>query len=352
MCLCSDQSRSRFAELIVGAGSMEADRKTAMLIAGRTDMLAMRVHAFGGPDAIVAERVPIPSPGEGEVLVEVAAAGVGPWDGWIRAGRSVLPQPLPLTPGSDVSGTVAALGPGAAGLGLGAPVFGTTNPRFTDGYAEFAICKAAMIAPKPAALTFVEAASVPVIAVTAWQMLFDHARLVAGQSVLVHGAAGNVGRFAVQLAREAGLRVLASTRPEDAAELHALGADVVIGRDLAGEEQVDAALDLVGGDTQLRLLDRVRRGGALISAVSEPDAAAARARSVRAGFMLVDVRHDVLRQLAGCLERGTLRPFIGTVLPLSETVAAHRMLDGIVPTASGKIVLRVAAAVEAARSGG
>ncbi len=303
-------------------------------------MLALRVHAFGGPDAIVAERVPIPSPGEGEVLVEVAAAGVGPWDGWIRAGHSVLPQPLPLTPGSDVSGTIAKLGLGVDGFGLGTPVFGTTNPRFTDGYAEFAICKAAMIAPKPEALSFVEAASVPVIAVTAWQMLFDHDRLVAGQSVLIHGAAGNVGRFAVQLARDAGLRVLVSARADDAAELHKLGADVVVGRDLAGDEQVDAALDLVGGDTQLHLLNRVRSGGALISAVSEPDPTAAAARSVRAGFMLVEVRSDVLSQLGERFRRGTLQPFVGSVLPLSEAVTAHRMLDGLLPTTPGKIVLR------------
>lgn len=318
-------------------------------------MLAMRVHAFGGPDAIRAEHVPIPSPAEGEVLVKVAASGVGAWDSWIRSGRSVLPQPLPLTPGSDVSGTVAAVGSAVRGFDIGAPVFGTTNPRFTDGYAEYAICRAAMVALKPAALTFIEAASVPVIAVTAWQMLFDHARLVAGQSVLIHGAAGNVGRFAVQLAHEAGLRVLASTRPENAAELRTLGADAIVGRDLTGEEQVDAALDLVGGDTQARLLDRIRPGGALVSAVSEPNAAAAQAHSVRASFMLVDVRTDVLSQLSERFERGTLRPFVGAVLPLSEAVKAHRMLDGLVPSTPGKIVLRTQGAetiADAAKLGG
>ena len=309
--------------------------------ADRTEMLAMRVHAFGGPEAIVAEHVAIPVPGEGEVLVAVAAAGVGPWDGWIRAGRSVLPQPLPLTLGSDVAGKVAAIGPGVQGFAIGAAVYGTTNPRFTDGYAEFAICKAAMIAPKPMALSFVEAASVPVIAVTAWQMLFDHAGLEAGQSVLVHGAAGNVGRYAVQLARAAGLRVLGSAGPRDADAVQSLGAHGIVGRDLASDERVDAALDLVGGDTQPRLLDLLRPGGSLISAVSEPDATLAASRSIRSKFMLVDVRADVLKQLADRFDAGELRTFVGSVMPLPDAIVAHRMLDGLVPRKPGKIVLAV-----------
>jgi len=144
-------------------------------------MRAARVHAFGPPEAIAIDQLPLPTPGEGEVLVRVAAAGVGPWDAWIRAGKSVLPQPLPLTLGSDVSGTVEAVGPGVTGLRPGEAVYGATNPDFSGAYADYALAEAAMIARKPATLDHLHAASVPVIAVTAWQMLFDHARLAAGR---------------------------------------------------------------------------------------------------------------------------------------------------------------------------
>lgn len=305
------------------------------------DMLAMRVRSFGGPEVIVAERIAIPAPRAGEILVDVAAAGVGPWDAWIRSGRSVLPQPLPLTLGSDVAGIVAAVGDGVHGVDIGTPVYGTTNARFTDGYAEFAICQAAMIAPKPARLSFIEAASVPVVAVTAWQMLFDHGHLVAGQSVLIHGAAGNVGRFAVQLARDAGVRVVASASENDIDALRALGAAEIVNRELAGELQVDAALDLVNGETQVRLFDLVRPGGALISAVSQPDAARAAERAVRAEFMLVDVRAEILTRLTDRFDAGVLQVLVGSILPLGEAALAHRMLDGFLATAPGKIVLQV-----------
>lgn len=130
-------------------------------------MIAMRVHAFGGPDAIVRELVPIPAPEPDEAVIRLHAAGVGPWDGWIRAGRSVLPQPLPLTLGSDVAGVVESVGRDVRNVVPGNEIYGVTNPRFTGGYAEHAACKAGMIAKKaPKSLTFVEAASAPVVGVT------------------------------------------------------------------------------------------------------------------------------------------------------------------------------------------
>src|SRR4051812_42654405 len=161
---------------------------------GATDhatMMAWRVHAFGPPTVMSFETVPRPDPGPGEVVVKVHAAGVGPWDGWIRAGRSALPQPLPLTLGSDLSGVIVAVGPQVTGFMAGDEVFGVTNPRFIGAYAEYAVATAAMLAGKPHTLSHVEAASVPVIAVTAWQGLFEEARLEPGQTVLIHGAAGN-----------------------------------------------------------------------------------------------------------------------------------------------------------------
>src|SRR5918994_4115329 len=138
-----------------------------------TSMKAWRVLEFGPPETMQFERIPVPSPSPGEVLVKVHAAGVGPWDGWIRGGRSVLPQPLPLTLGSDLSGEIETVGPDVTGLRVGDQVYGVTNPRFIGAYAEYALASVAMIAHKPITLSHVEAASVPVIAVTAWQGLFD-----------------------------------------------------------------------------------------------------------------------------------------------------------------------------------
>ena len=197
-------------------------------------MMACRVSAFGPPSAIAFEQIPVPTPGEGEVLVRVHAAGVGPWDGWIRSGKSALPQPLPLTLGSDLAGIVELVRPGVDGFKPGDPVFGVTNPRFTGAYAEYAIASAAMIARKPADLDFVDAASVPVVAVTAWQALFDEAKLAKGQSVLIHGGTGNVGAYAIQLAHEAGLEVVATVGPDDVTVAKALGADQVVDSCLSG----------------------------------------------------------------------------------------------------------------------
>ena len=309
-------------------------------------MRAARVHAFGPPEAITIDRLPFPTPGEGEVLVRVAAAGVGPWDGWIRAGKSVLPQPLPLTLGSDLSGTVEAVGPGVAGFRPGDEVYGVTNARFTGAYADYALAEAGRIAPKPATLDHFRAASVPVIAVTAWQMLHEHARVAEGQRVLVHGAAGNVGAFAVQLARQAGARVVATASAGDLDRIRDLGVEQAVDframpfEAAAGE--VDAVLDLVGGKTLERSFAVLRPGGVLVSAVAQPDQARAAERGVRALFMLVDVTTAALASIGRLLDAGGLQTQVGEVLPLEQAVLAHRMLEGA-PHKPGKIVLRVAA---------
>lgn len=309
-------------------------------------MTAARVHQFGGPTSIVLEEIPVPSPGEGEVLVQVNAAGVGPWDALIRSGRSALPQPLPLTLGSDLSGVVASIGAGVSGFAPGEAVFGATNPQFTDGYAEYAVAAEGMIARKPASLTDAEAASVPVVAVTAWQALFDEARLEKGARVLIHGAAGNVGAYAVQFAKAAGLHAIATVRARDVDYVRGLGAETVIDVQAARfEEQVrdvDAVIDLLGGDVQARSFAVMKPGAVLVSAVSAPDEAAAVAHRVKATFFLVKVTTERLNRIAGLIESGALRARVGLVLPLTEVRQAHEMLDGLRPRPGGKIVLQVA----------
>jgi NADPH:quinone reductase-like Zn-dependent oxidoreductase len=317
----------------------------AVLDQAHASMMAWRVHEFGPPETMQFEQIPRPDPGPGQVLVKVHAAGVGPWDGWIRAGQSALPQPLPLTLGSDLSGEIQAVGPDVSDWRVGEQVYGVTNPRFIDAYAEYALASAAMIARKPISLDHIEAASVPVIAVTAWQGLFDQAQLKAGQTVLIHGAAGNVGAYAVQIARRAGIRIIATAAADDLSYVRELGADTVVDYQTQRFEsvarEVAAVLDLVGGDTQKRSFQVPRRGGKLISAVSQPDQELASSHGVDATFFLVKVTTRHLTEIAELLDSGALRTRVGTVLPLAEAREAHLMLEGIRRAPKGKIILAV-----------
>jgi NADPH:quinone reductase-like Zn-dependent oxidoreductase len=233
---------------------------------------AARIHSFGPPDVVVVEDVPLPSPGPGEVLVRIMAAGVAPWDAIIREGKSkVSPQP-PLTLGSDFSGVVDKVGPGVTNFAPTDEVYGVTNPQFCGAQAEFAVATAGMVARKPQPLDYVEAASAPVIAVTAWQMLFQYAEAIRGQTVMVIGAAGNVGAYAVQMAVDAGIDVVAIAHRDDESLLHSLGVKCIINstkpafkKDLP---KVEAILDTVGGSTFQRSVAALKPGGKLVTSVS------------------------------------------------------------------------------------
>jgi NADPH:quinone reductase-like Zn-dependent oxidoreductase len=310
-------------------------------------MLAWRVHEFGPPESMRLERVPIPQPGPGEVLVKVRAAGVGPWDGWIRSGKSALLQTLPLVLGSDVSGVIQALGQDVPGLRVGDEVYGVTNPQFTGGYAEYAVASARMVARKPTSLSHVEAASVPIIAVTAWQALFEHANSRADDAILIHGAGGNVGAYALQLARRARLRVVATCSRDDFDYVRSLGAQTVYDSHETFENHVrnlDAVLDLVGGETQARSFAILRRGGKLISAVSAPDQDLATRYGVDATFFLVRVETRYLEVIAGLVDADDLTVRVGTTLPLKDAREAHFLLEGGRPRSKGKVVLAVESA--------
>jgi len=305
---------------------------------------AIRVHHFGDLDSLVVEDVPRPAPGEGEVLLQVKAAGVGPWDALVRSGRSVLPQPLPLTPGSDVSGLVEQVGAGVSQFHAGEAVFGATNARFTGGYAEYAVAAATKLAKIPPRLGFIEAASVPVVACTAWQMVFEQGAVDTTKRVLVHGAAGNVGAYAVQLARRVACEVIATAFSDDLAYVRALGADRVIDVNTSRFEElltdVDVVLDTIGGETQDRSFAVLKPGGVLVSAVASPDQQKAARHGVKALFFLVDVSSQRLEELAALIEAGELATSIGEVLSLADARIAHEMLAGR-PHKRGKIVLRV-----------
>ena len=186
-------------------------------------MKAARVLQFGPPSVIENDDLPRPEPAAGQLLVRVKAAGVGPWDALIREGKSGIEETLPLILGSELSGIVDSVGAGVSGFRQGDEVYGATNEQFTGGYAEYALPLAKMMAQKPKTLNFIQAASAPVVSVTAWQMLFDYAHVTVGQTVLIHGAAGNVGAYAVQLARQAGLHVVATAASKDQEYVKHLG---------------------------------------------------------------------------------------------------------------------------------
>ncbi len=304
-------------------------------------MKAVRIHRFGPPEVVVVEEIPKPAPGKGEVLVRVAAAGVAPWDAIIREGKSkVSPQP-PLTLGSDLSGLVEAVGPDVSQFATGDEVYGVTNPQFCGAQADFAIAHAAMIAPRPRSLSHLEAASAPVVAVTAGQMLFEYAQAKSGDTILITGAAGNVGAYAVQMALQAGMRVIAVARPSDQQLLHAFGVETILDSSAVGFEtslpKVDAVLDTVGGDTVLRCSSAVKPGGRLVSVASRQPPQRAGMQSV---FFYAEVTSERLRAVSDLFDKRKIVPEVGSVLPLAEARSAHEMLAGA-PHKHGKIVLEV-----------
>ncbi|MEJ2690045.1 MAG: NADP-dependent oxidoreductase [Deltaproteobacteria bacterium] len=308
-------------------------------------MKAVCVYRFGGLEALVNEELPRPVPASGQVLVRVKAAGVGPWDALVRAGKSALPQPLPLVLGSDLSGVVEKAGPSVFGFHAGDEVFGVTNSRFIGAYAEYAVVDAAMIAPKPKKVSHVAAASIPVVASTAWQMVFDHGQVDATKRVLVHGAAGNVGAYAVQLAKRVGAEVIATVRSRDTDFVHSLRPDQVIDVQTTNfveqvQGRVDVVIDTIGGETQDLSFDLLKPDGVLVSSVKAPDQGKAAEHRVRAVFFLVAVTTEGLNRIAALIDAGQIKTNVGEVLPLAKVRLAHEMLAGK-PHKRGKIVLVV-----------
>jgi len=308
-------------------------------------MKAARVLKFGPPNVIINDDLPRPEPGAGQLLVRIRAAGVGNWDALIREGKVEL-QPLPIILGSELSGNVETIGPQVSGFKVGDEVYGATNEQFSGAYAEYALASARMMAQKPRTLSFIEAASAPIVTVTAWQMLFDYARVTAGQTVLIHGAAGNVGAYAVQLAKLSGLHVVATAASIDLDYVRSLGAERVMDyrRDRFEESLtgMDVVLDTVGGDTQQRSLRVLKPGGILVSVVSPVPEATQKRYGVRAAYFYVDVTAARLNKITELFDSGKLVTDVGTVLPLEEAGIAHEMLAGA-PHKRGKIVLSIAA---------
>jgi len=293
---------------------------------------------------ITNDDVPRPQPTAGQLLVRVKAAGVGNWDALIREGKIQL-EPLPLILGAELSGIVEAIGPQVSGFKPGDEVYGATNEKFSGAYAEYALASARLISHKPKSLNFVEAASAPIVSITAWQMLFEYAQVTAGQTLLILGAAGNVGAYAVQLASQAGLHVVATAGSADLEYVQSLGAEKAVDYKKERFEEsmtgFDVVIDTVGGDAQQRSLHLLKPGGILVSVVSRVSEPTQKHYGIRAAYFYVDVTTSRLNKITELFDSGKLVTNVGTVLPLEEARIAHEMLGGA-PHKRGKIVLRIA----------
>ncbi len=309
-------------------------------------MKAVRIYSYGGLETMIYEDAPRPQLGEGEVLIRVRAAGVNPIDWKIRQGflKEVFPYQMPLILGTDLSGVVEAVGAGVNTLQPGQDVYGVADMTLSGSYAEYAVAKVEAIAPKPQSLDYNQAASVPIVAMTAYQALFEIGKLTAGQSVLIHAAAGGVGSFAVQFAKNKGIKAIGTASADNLEFVRDLGAEQVIDYKATQFENVvdgvDMVLDLIGGDTQERSWDVLKPGGILVSTASPPSKETAAEKGVRAEMMMVQPQVTMLEEIGAMFDRGEVKTFVDRVLPLSEAQQAHELSQS--GHVRGKLVLQVA----------
>lgn len=307
-------------------------------------MKAVRMHSYGGSEVLIYEDAPRPYPASGEVLVRVHAAAINSLDWKIRSGQmqGMMDFRLPIILGSDAAGVVEAVGSGVTALQVGQEVYGMMDRARSGSYAEYALGKVEAIAPKPHTLDYVEAASVPTVALTAWQALFDKGNLSAGQTVLVHGAAGGVGIFAVQLAKWKGACVVGTASAPVAGMVRDLGADEVIDYKSTPFEQavsdVDLVLDTLGGETRERSWGVLKPGGVLVSTVPPPPEVATE-RDLRGEMLMMQPNAAQLMEITKLLDAGEIRTVVELVLPLQEARQAQELSQG--GHTHGKIVLQV-----------
>lgn len=305
---------------------------------------AVRMHRFGGPEVLSLDAVSVAVPQAGEAIIRIEAASVNPIDFKIRRGEisAIENDQLPYVMGRDFAGTIESLNGEGLGFEPGDKVYGLLN--FERGtYTERALVKVGEMAHRPHRLTAVEAAAVPLAALTAWQGLFDQGRLCAGQTVLIHAAAGGVGHLALQFAKAHGATVIATTSASGMDLVRSLGADVVIDHEHQSFEHiakhVDLVLDLIGGETQRRSWDVIREGGALISAIEEPKEEEAHRRNIRAAHFWAhtSVAHlDAVRHL---IDSGKVRLVVQQVFDLAHAMDAHRLIEA--GHVHGKLVLQM-----------
>jgi NADPH:quinone reductase-like Zn-dependent oxidoreductase len=310
----------------------------------RPIMKAVVAHEYGTPEVLKFEDFPRPEPNENQALVRVIASGVNPADPLTLSGKYAreFGTRLPLIPGYDIAGVVEKTGANVTKLKAGDAVYG--YPTFGGGWADYVTVTEGEVAAKPKSLNFVEAAAVPMGALTAWQALVDTAQLEPGQIILIHGGSGGVGSFAIQIAKARGARVIATASTANQDLLEQLGADVAIDYTNTRFEEVakdvDAVLDPVGKDTLARSYGVVKKGGIVMSLVARPDPTEIKKREIRGAAISVRPDAQDLAEIAQLVDAGKIKPVVTQVLPLSEAIAAQR--QAATHHTRGKVVLRIA----------
>jgi NADPH:quinone reductase-like Zn-dependent oxidoreductase len=304
-------------------------------------MQAIRVHDYGGPEVLQLERAPIPQPQAGQVLVRVYASGVNPADWKFRSGlsRNYRPLTFPWIPGLEGAGVIEAVGEGESTLHAGQAVYGPMQ----GSYAEFAVARASDLQPKPENLTFDEAAAVPIGALTAWGALIDTAKVQSGWRVLVHGAAGGVGMFVVELARWKGAHVIGTSSTHNLEFMRSLGAEQVIDYNALRFEDVlhdlDAVIDTVGGDLPERSMKVLRREGVFVTAAAQVTPELGLPYGVRVARSGRTAMEN-FKQINDLLATKKLWPVVGAIFPLAQAPRAHELSQ--TGHGRGRIVLHVA----------
>ena len=308
-------------------------------------MKAIVIHEYGGPNVLKYEDVPRPEPKEDHILVRVVAAGVNPVDGMIRSGMFANEKrAFPLILGGDVAGVVEKVGSKITKFKAGDPVFAYVSLDNSGGYAQYALVTEREAAAKPKSIRYVEAAAVPIVAMTAWQALVDTAKLSAGQTVLIHGGSGGVGSFAIQIAKARGAKVVATASTANQDFLKQLGADVAIDytkqkfEDIA--KDVDVVLDSIGGDTLARSYGVVKKGGIIVSLVARPKESELEKHGIRGTALNVEPNSEELAEIGKLIDDKKIKVIVSQTFPLSEAMNAQQQVA--TGHTRGKIVLKIA----------
>ena len=331
-------------------------------------MKALAIRRYKAPMEIM--ELPRPEPGPGDLLVRIRAASVNPLDYKIRSGgvKVLIPYSFPLILGNDLAGQVEAVGPGVSKFKVGDAIYSRLDKDRIGAMAEYALVRESAAAKKPARLDFVEAASVPLVGLTAWQALIDLAHLQAEQKVLIHAGSGGVGTFAIQLAKHLGARVATTASAKNHALVKSLGADVAIDYKTTRFEEVasdeDVVFDTQGGETLLRSFAAVKSGGVVVTVGGRPDAkfarawglslplvwilgflnrkvdGLARAKRVRYEYLFMHASGEQLEQIGTLVDQGAIRPILDKTFPLEAAAEAISYVES--GRAVGKVVIRVA----------
>lgn len=308
-------------------------------------MKALRIHAYGNADVLRYEDAPMPDIAPDDVLVRVVAASVNPVDWKIREGylQQMIPYQFPLTLGWDVSGVVEIAGDRVTRFKPGDAVFSRPDITRNGTYAEYVAIRESELAHKPQTISHVEAATLPLAGIAAWESIVTTAQVKAGQRVLIHAASGGVGSIAVQIAKARGAWVIATTSEKNRALVQSIGADEVIDyRTQKFQEvvcDVDAVLDTIGGQVQEASWQVLKPGGILVSIISTPPEEKAKALGVRSAFLFIQSNAAILAQLAEMVESGKLRPLVGAEFALQDIAKAQALSQS--GHAVGKIALYV-----------